>query len=124
MIPQPRADVALMDGYHSPQVDVAVRLNTNEAPVPPPAAFVDAAGGTDGRRRRGTATPTAAPARLRQRIGKHHDVDPAMVFAANGSNEVLQTLCLAYGGPGRTVVVFEPTYALHCAHRPDHGHGR
>jgi histidinol-phosphate aminotransferase len=35
------------------------------------------------------------------------------VFAANGSNEVLQTLCLAYGGAGRTAAVFEPTYALH-----------
>ncbi len=32
---------------------------------------------------------------------------------ANGSNEVLQTLSLAYGGPGRSVAVFEPTYALH-----------
>ena len=28
----PRNDVALMNGYHSPQVDVAVRLNTNESP--------------------------------------------------------------------------------------------
>ena len=36
-----------------------------------------------------------------------------MVFAANGSNEVLQSLLLAYGGPGRTAAVFEPTYALH-----------
>ena len=32
---------------------------------------------------------------------------------ANGSNEVLQTLSLTYGGPGRAVAVFEPTYALH-----------
>jgi histidinol-phosphate aminotransferase len=35
------------------------------------------------------------------------------VFAANGSNEVLQTLLLAYAGPGRTVLTFEPTYQLH-----------
>ena len=35
------------------------------------------------------------------------------VFAANGSNEVLQTLLLAYGGAGRRVVTFEPTYQLH-----------
>ena len=35
----PRDDVALMAGYHSPQVDVAVRLNTNESPEPPPAAW-------------------------------------------------------------------------------------
>ena len=37
-----RADLRAMEGYHSPQVDVAVRLNTNESPVPPPAAFREA----------------------------------------------------------------------------------
>ena len=35
------------------------------------------------------------------------------MFVANGSNEVLQTLLLAYGGAGRTAAVWEPTYALH-----------
>ena len=35
------------------------------------------------------------------------------MFCANGSNEVLQTLLLTYGGPGGTRAVFEPTYALH-----------
>ena len=54
-----------------------------------------------------------ATRRCARRIAAHHGVDPAQVFAANGSNEVLQTLCLTYGGPGRTVAVFEPTYALH-----------
>ena len=38
----PRDDLRALEGYHSPQVDVAVRLNTNESPYPPPAAFVDA----------------------------------------------------------------------------------
>ena len=38
---------------------------------------------------------------------------PEQVFAANGSNEVLQTLLLTYAGPGRSVVTFEPTYQLH-----------
>ncbi|MEI8239323.1 MAG: aminotransferase class I/II-fold pyridoxal phosphate-dependent enzyme, partial [Actinomycetota bacterium] len=42
-----------------------------------------------------------------------HGVDPAMVFVANGSNEVLQTLLLTFAGPGRTVATFEPTYQLH-----------
>ena len=35
------------------------------------------------------------------------------MFCANGSNEVLQCLLLAYGGAGRTAALFEPTYALH-----------
>jgi histidinol-phosphate aminotransferase len=42
-----------------------------------------------------------------------HGVSPDEVFCANGSNEVLQCLMLAFGGPGRRALVFEPTYALH-----------
>ncbi|HET6772290.1 MAG TPA: histidinol-phosphate transaminase [Acidimicrobiales bacterium] len=108
----PRADLALMEGYHSPQLDVAVRLNTNEAPVPPPAAFggrlAAALGAVDWHR-----YPDRSYAALRTAIARLHGVAPEQVFAANGSNEVLQTLCLTYGGPGRTAAVFEPTYALH-----------
>jgi histidinol-phosphate aminotransferase len=110
--PRVRDDVALMDGYHSPQVDVAVRLNTNEAPVPPPAGFNAALAaelaGVEWHR-----YPDRGAAALRAAIADHHGVAPEQVFAANGSNEVLQTLCLAYGGAGRSVAVFEPTYALH-----------
>jgi histidinol-phosphate aminotransferase len=50
---------------------------------------------------------------LRGALADLHGVAPEQVFAANGSNEVLQTLCLTYGGPGRTAAMFEPTYALH-----------
>ncbi|MBP7631342.1 MAG: histidinol-phosphate transaminase [Acidimicrobiales bacterium] len=101
-----------MEGYHSPQLDVEVRLNTNESPVPPPPGFVDALAAE-------VATvewhryPDRAATELRTRIGELHGVGPEQVFVANGSNEVLQTLSLTYGGPGRTVAVFEPTYALH-----------
>lgn len=108
----PRDDLALMEGYHSPQVEVAVRLNTNEAPEAPPAGFREAMAAelsaVDWHR-----YPDRSYTRLREAIAAHHDVDPARVFAANGSNEVLQTLCLTYGGAGRSVAVFEPTYALH-----------
>ncbi|MEO5902331.1 MAG: aminotransferase class I/II-fold pyridoxal phosphate-dependent enzyme, partial [Ilumatobacteraceae bacterium] len=50
---------------------------------------------------------------LRTGIAELHGVRPEQVFAANGSNEVLQTLLLTYAGPGRTVATFEPTYQLH-----------
>ncbi|WCO69026.1 histidinol-phosphate transaminase [Iamia majanohamensis] len=109
---RPRADVALMAGYHSPQVDVDVRLNTNESPVPPPDGFLDAVAAAVGQVPWHRYPDRGATA-LRARIAALHDVDPAQVFVANGSNEVLQTLTLAYGGPGRAVAVFEPTYALH-----------
>jgi histidinol-phosphate aminotransferase len=108
----PRDDLALMEGYHSPQVEVAVRLNTNEAPEPPPPGF-SAALAAELTTLQWHRYPDRSYRALREAIAAHHAVDPARVFAANGSNEVLQTLCLAYGGPGRTVAVFEPTYALH-----------
>ncbi len=113
MIPVPvRDDLRALEGYHSPQVDVAVRLNTNESPVPPPAAFRDAfaAAASQVNWHR---YPDRTARELRTAIGALHGVGPEQVFAANGSNEVLQTLLLTYAGPGRTVVTFEPTYQLH-----------
>lgn len=108
----PRDDIALMSGYHSPQLNVRVRLNTNEAPDAPPAewssALVDALGDIQWNR-----YPDRAALSLRTAIGKLHGVGPEQIFVANGSNEVLQTLLLTYGGPGRTAAVWEPTYALH-----------
>ena len=109
---RPRDDIALMAGYHSPQLDVAVRLNTNESPLPPPAAFTDAVAAAT-RSVVWNRYPDRQAAELRLRIAARHGVAPDQVFAANGSNEVLQCLLLAYGGPGRSAVVFEPTYALH-----------
>jgi histidinol-phosphate aminotransferase len=110
--PRVRDDLALMEGYHSPQVDVEVRLNTNESPVGPPEAL-RAELGEAVSRIQWNRYPDRAATELRAGIAALHGVEPSQVFAANGSNEVLQSLCLAYGGPGRTAVVFEPTYALH-----------
>ncbi|MET0729142.1 MAG: histidinol-phosphate transaminase [Acidimicrobiales bacterium] len=108
----PRDDLKLMAGYHSPQMDVAVRLNTNEAPVPPPTGF-DEALAAELAAVEWHRYPDRSYTALREALAAHEGVDPAQVFVANGSNEALQTVCLAYGGPGRSAAVFEPTYALH-----------
>lgn len=108
----PRPDVELIAGYHSPQLDVDVRLNTNESPEPPPTAF-NAELAVALKEVSWNRYPDRTMSALRERIGAFHNVDPAMVFCANGSNEVLQSVLLAYGGPGRSAVVWEPTYALH-----------
>jgi histidinol-phosphate aminotransferase len=42
-----------------------------------------------------------------------HGIDPAQIWAANGSNEVIQQLLQAFGGPGRSVLGFPPTYSMH-----------
>ena len=113
MIPVPvRNDLSALEGYHSPQVEVRVRLNTNESPVEPPAewraAFLAEVAQVEWHR-----YPDRAATALRLAIAALHGVSPEQVFVANGSNEVLQTLLLTYAGPGRTVATFEPTYQLH-----------
>ena len=111
-LPPVRPDLQALDGYHSAQVDVEVRLNTNESPLPPPAGWLEAL----------TAAVAGVPFNrypdreatgLRQALADSHGVAIDEVFCANGSNEVLQCLLLAYGGPGRTIALFEPTYTLH-----------
>lgn len=107
-----RDDLRVMSGYHSPQVSVKVRLNTNESPIEPPAEFVqDLADAV--RNVRWNRYPDRAAHELRSAIAALHQVSPANVFVANGSNEVLQSVLLAYSGAGRTVATFEPTYQLH-----------
>ena len=110
--PQVRDDLALRAGYHSPQIDVEVRLNTNEAPEPPPAAFRDSLA-AELSRIDWHRYPERSAMGLREALGELHGVGPDQVFAANGSNEVLQTLLLAYAGAGRRVATFEPTFAMH-----------
>jgi histidinol-phosphate aminotransferase len=110
--PRPRDDLRKLEGYHSPQLDVAVRLNTNESPFPPPREFVDAW-------TQALAEiplnryPDRSARELRAALGGQVGQPVERLFCANGSNEVLQTLLLTYGGAGRAAVVFEPTYALH-----------
>jgi histidinol-phosphate aminotransferase len=101
-----------MEGYHSPQVAVDVRLNTNESPFEPPAELTERLA-DELRSIAWHRYPDRAATTLRGRIAALHGVIADQVFAANGSNEVLQTLLLAYAGPGRRVATFEPTYALH-----------
>jgi histidinol-phosphate aminotransferase len=107
-----RDDLRALEGYHSAQVDVRIRLNTNESPEPPPAAFRDAMA-AEVSKIEWNRYPDRAAVALREAIAESHGVDVAQVFVGNGSNEVLQTVLLAYGGPGRTVATFEPTYQMH-----------
>lgn len=108
----PREQIQAMSGYHSAQVDVPVRLNTNESPFPPPDAWLDAVADI-ARSVKWNRYPDRASTELRKTIAKRHNVSPENIFVANGSNEVLQTILLAYGGAGRCVATFEPTYQMY-----------
>jgi histidinol-phosphate aminotransferase len=118
-----RDDLRGLSPYGAPQLDVPVRLNTNENPHPPSpglvAALREAAGTVAATLNR---YPDREAAALRTELAEFLTVEsgavgqvvvPGQVWAANGSNEILQQLCQAFGGSGRTALGFEPSYSMH-----------
>jgi histidinol-phosphate aminotransferase len=115
-----REDLRGRSPYGAPQLDVEFRLNTNENPYPPPPELV--------------ADVTRAVAEAAASLHRYPDRDAVAlrtdlaaylssatgvplavenVWAANGSNEILQQILQAFGGPGRTAMGFEPSYSMH-----------
>ncbi len=106
--------------YGAPQLDVAALLNTNENPYPPSAQFVadiaaavaEAAAGLN-------RYPDREAVALRTDLAAYLSADgapglgPDEVWAANGSNEVMLQVLMAFGGPGRTALSFAPTYSMY-----------
>src|SRR6476659_8475040 len=114
-----RPDLRGRTAYGAPQLDVPVALNTNESSYPVPgvvvaamtAAVQEAAAGLN-------RYPDREFTRLREALASYlgrsgTTVDPAQVWAGNGSNEVLLHLLQAFGGPGRTALGFTPAYSMH-----------
>jgi histidinol-phosphate aminotransferase len=107
-----RDDLGDLRPYRAPQPDVGIRLNTNECPWPPPEPFLrdvaDALARLELHR-----YPDREVTAVRAGLATRHGVRPEQVWVGNGSNELIQQLLLAFGGPGRRVLLFEPTYAMH-----------
>lgn len=115
-----RDDLVGKAPYGAPQLPEAINLNVNENPFPPSpglvadiAAAVAEAARTLNRYpdREAVALRTDLAAYLSRATGVTLAVE--QVWAANGSNEVLQHVCQAFGGPGRVALGFEPSYAMH-----------
>ncbi len=101
-----------VEPYGAPQLDVAVRLNTNETATPPPPGFLDRV--TERLRSVDlNRYPDRDHVELRAALAARHAVDRSAVWAANGSNEVLIQLLQAYGGPGRTALSLRPSYSMY-----------
>lgn len=120
------ADLPLRDNlrgkspYGAPQLQVPVRLNTNENPHPPTQALIDdvAASVRDAAAelhrypdRDAVALRTDLAAYLTSATGV--TLTAENLWAANGSNEILQQLLQAFGGPGRSAIGFVPSYSMH-----------
>jgi len=115
-----REDLRGKSPYGAPQLAVPVRLNTNENPHPPTKALVDdvvasvrdVAGNLHRYPDRdAVALRLDLGAYLSLQTGVHLEVEN--LWAANGSNEILQQLLQAFGGPGRTAIGFVPSYSMH-----------
>ena len=111
-----RDDLVGKSPYGAPQLDVAVALNTNENPHPPSPMLVAEIGVAAAAAAAGlNRYPDREAVALREDLARYlgHGVTADQVWAANGSNEILQQLLQAFGGPGRRALGFEPTYSMH-----------
>ncbi|MBY0442956.1 MAG: histidinol-phosphate transaminase [Mycobacteriaceae bacterium] len=115
-----RDDLRGKSPYGAPQLAVPVQLNTNENPHPPTPALVDdvvrsvreaAAHLHRYPDRDALALRGDLAAYLTTRTGVR--IATENVWAANGSNEILQQLLQAFGGPGRVAIGFVPSYSMH-----------
>jgi CTP:molybdopterin cytidylyltransferase MocA len=115
-----RADLRNKTPYGAPQLAVPVRLNTNENPHPPTQALVDdlvrsVRDAAVGLHRYPDRDALALRADLAAYLSAQTGVQLGAenIWAANGSNEVLQHLLQAFGGPGRSAIGFVPSYSMH-----------
>ncbi len=102
--------------YGAPQLDVAVRLNVNENPYPPsPSVRAEIAAAVRAAASHLNRYPDREAAALRADLAGYlgHGLTAAEIWAANGSNEVMVQVLQAFGGPGRTLLSFAPTYSMY-----------
>jgi histidinol-phosphate aminotransferase len=119
-VPPVRADLVGISAYGAPQLDVAARLNVNENPFPLPDSVVNAiAEAVRSAAQELNRYPERDAVELRAALAEFIVKDCGVelpvdqVWAANGSNEVMHQIFLAFGGPGRRALTFEPTYSMY-----------
>lgn len=115
-----REELRGQSAYGAPQLKVTNQLNTNENPYAPSQAIIEEI--AQAVRELGTELnryPDRDAVGLRTELARYVsrqtgvEVDKDHVWAANGSNEVLQQLLQAFGGPGRSALGFTPSYSMH-----------
>ncbi|MBZ4559658.1 histidinol-phosphate transaminase [Mycobacterium avium subsp. hominissuis] len=115
-----RDDLRGKSPYGAPQLAVPVRLNTNENPHPPSRALVDDVARSVARAAADLHRyPDRDAVQLRSDLARYLTAQTGVqlgvenLWAANGSNEILQQLLQAFGGPGRSAIGFVPSYSMH-----------
>lgn len=125
--PPIRPEFAGLKPYGAPRLDVPVTLNVNENPFPPPPEVVaDIAAAVTEAATALNRYPDRDAVALRSALAQYLNEECALkrpdarvhltadwVWAANGSNEVMLHLLQAFGGPGRRMLTFPPTYSMY-----------
>ncbi|HET8569344.1 MAG TPA: histidinol-phosphate transaminase [Candidatus Limnocylindria bacterium] len=112
-LPRPRDDLAGQKAYATQQLPGAdVRLQANEWTEPNPAGkwLTSEELGSVLLNRYPGGGPSGE---VRAAIAKQHGVEPEQIILGNGSNELLFSTFIVFGGHGRTTLLFHPTYAMH-----------
>ena len=121
VLPVPRDGIAGAAPYGAPQLEVAHALNVNENPYGPSPELAEAIGSAAAEAAVGlNRYPDREALALRAALGTYLAAESGIeapeaheVWAANGSNEIMHQLLLAYGGPGRTALGFTPHYSMY-----------
>lgn len=111
-----RPELVGEEPYGAPQLDVPVCLNVNENPYPPSDAVREQMGKAIAESARTVNRyPDREAIELRTALATYlgFGLGTDNIWAANGSNEVMTHLLQAFGGPGRTVLGFSPTYSMY-----------
>lgn len=124
--PPVREDLRGEVAYGAPQIDVPVRLNTNENPFgPSPALIADIAAAVATAAADLNRYPDRDAWALREDLARYLGVESqvhceaAQIWAANGSNEVMEHIMAAFGGPDRRALSFAPTYSMYSQYARD-----
>ncbi len=111
-----RSNLVGKEPYGAPQDPVPVSLNVNENTHPLSEVVVDDIVASLAEAVRGVNRyPDREFLGLREALARYlgHDLTASNIWAANGSNEVLQQILQAFGGPGRSLLSFTPTYSMY-----------
>ena len=111
-----RDDLRGLTPYGAPQAPLPIALNVNENTHPVPDAVAsDILDDIAVALRDVNRYPDREFTTLREGFAEYlgHGLEVDQIWAGNGSNEVLQHILQAFGGPGRTAFSFSPTYSMY-----------
>ena len=115
-----RKDLKGQSPYGAPQLPLEVKLNTNENPFSLSAALVAKLSESIANSAKDfNRYPDRDAIELRTELAKYLNSTTDMnlgvdqIWAANGSNEIIQTLFLAFAGAGVNSLGFTPSYSMH-----------